>query len=67
MDSRKRTIFKAILRNLLGLFSKVLLGFLATGSAVVGGGIALANTLIGLVCYVIYERVSARIGWGRHV
>ncbi len=67
VDSSKRTLVKAVLWNLLGLGSMVLVGFLATGSMVQGGGIALANTGVGLVCYVFYERAWARINWGRHV
>lgn len=67
VDSSKRTLVKAVLWNLLGLGSMVLVGFLATGSIALGGGIALANAGIGLVCYVIYERVWAGITWGRHV
>ncbi len=67
MDSGKRTILKAIVWNLLGLATMALVGFLATGSVAQGGGIALANTLVGLVCYVVYERLWSRITWGRHV
>lgn len=67
VDSSKRTLVKAVLWNLLGLGSMVLVGFLATGSLALGGGMALANTGVGLVCYVIYERLWAKIDWGRHV
>jgi uncharacterized membrane protein len=67
MDSGKRTVLKAVLWQGLGLGSMALVGFLATGSAALGGGIALANAVIGLVCYVVYERAWARIRWGRHV
>ncbi|MCV2871400.1 DUF2061 domain-containing protein [Defluviimonas sp. WL0050] len=65
MDTRKRTFLKAILWNLLGLASMALVGFLMTGSAALGGGMAVANTLIGLTCYIVYERVWSRISWGR--
>ena len=65
MESGKRTILKAVLWNVLGLFSMALVGYLATGSAVLGGGLALTNTLIGFITYVLYERLWARIGWGR--
>lgn len=67
MDSSQRTLVKAVVWNLLGLGSMVLVGFLATGSIALGSGIALANTGVGLVCYVFYERVWARITWGRNV
>lgn len=67
METGKRTILKAILWNVLGLFSMALVGFLATGSVVKGGGIALVNTVIGFVSYVFYERIWTRVRWGRHV
>ncbi len=67
METGKRTILKAILWNMLGLLSMAGVGYAATGSAALGGGLALANTVIGFVCYVLYERVWARIHWGRHV
>ena len=67
MDSNKRTFIKAILWNLLGLSMMFLVGFVATGSLAVGGGMALINTAIGLVSYVVYERCWARISWGRNV
>lgn len=65
MDTRKRTFLKAILWNLLGLAMMALVGFVMTGSMALGGGMAIANTLIGLTCYIIYERVWSRISWGR--
>ena len=65
MDSHKRTILKAILWNLLGLATMTAVGLTMTGSAALGGTMAVANTAVGLTCYVIYERVWARIGWGR--
>jgi uncharacterized membrane protein len=67
MDSGKRTLLKAILWQALGLVSMALVGLWVTGSAMAGGVIAVANTVIGFVCYVVYERVWARIRWGRHV
>lgn len=67
MDSGKRTVLKAILWNAIGLGSMMLVGYLATGSVALGGSIALANTGVGLVCYVLYERLWAGISWGRHV
>ena len=65
MDSGKRTILRAILWNVLGLATMCAVGVAATGSLSVGGGIAVANTAVGSVCYVIYERIWARVGWGR--
>lgn len=66
MDSQKRTLLKALLWQLMGLAVMTLVGVLMTGSATVGGSIAVVNTGLGLITYVIYERVWARIQWGRH-
>ncbi len=49
----------------MGLAMMALVGWLATGSVATGGVMALVNTLIGLVMYVLYERVWASISWGR--
>ncbi len=43
-----------------------LVGLIATGSAAIGGVVAVVNTAIGLALYVIYERIWAGIAWGRH-
>lgn len=67
METRKRSIVKAAIWSLIGLAVMVIVGWLATGSVVVGGTVALINTGIGLVMYVLYERVWAAIRWGRHV
>lgn len=56
---------KAVLWNVVGLATMTIVGLVLTGSAAVGGVMALINTGIGLICYVIYERVWANVGWGR--
>lgn len=50
----------------MGLAVMTLVGLIATGSAAVGGALAMINTAIGLTLYVIYERIWAGISWGRH-
>ena len=65
METKKRTLVKAVLWNLLGLATMSLVGLLMTGSVAVGGTIAVINTAIGLSCYFAYERVWARVHWGR--
>ncbi len=50
----------------MGLATMTLVGLIATGSAAVGGALALVNTAIGLTLYVIYERIWAGISWGRN-
>mgnify|MGYP000066935254 CR=1 FL=1 len=65
METRRRTLIKALLWQLLGLVMMIIVGWVLTGSIATGSGIALINTLIGFISYVLYERVWARIGWGR--
>lgn len=65
MDARIRSLVKALIWNAIGFTSMALVGFLTTGSARLGGSMALINTVLGFGCYVIYERVWAGISWGR--
>lgn len=65
METRRRSFAKAIIWNIIGLTVMVFVGFIATGSYSLGGQIALANSALGLVSYLIYERVWARVKWGR--
>jgi uncharacterized membrane protein len=65
METRRRTLVKAIVWNLMGLCVMSLVGLAMTGSAAIGGAMAVVNTVIGLSMYVAYERVWSRIGWGR--
>ena len=65
METPKRSIVKAVIWNVIGLLSMAMVGLWATGSLAMGGKMAAINTAIGLSCYVIYERVWARVSWGR--
>ncbi len=67
MEMRRRSLVKGVLWNLLGLGMMTLVGIAATGSASLGGTLALINTAVGLVTYFLYERVWAGIRWGTHV
>ncbi len=67
MDTGKRTILKTFLWQCLGLVTMGLVGFAFTGSLTTGGILALANTAVGIVTYITYERIWSRINWGRHV
>ena len=66
METRRRSVVKAIIWNAMGLAVMTVVGLIATGSAAIGGALAVVNTAIGLTLYVIYERVWAGISWGRH-
>ncbi|MDU8927136.1 DUF2061 domain-containing protein [Alisedimentitalea sp. MJ-SS2] len=67
MDSPRRSIVKALCWNLLGFVSMSLVGLAMTGSMAIGGAMAVINTALGFTLYLFYERLWARIGWGRHV
>ncbi|MCF3972544.1 DUF2061 domain-containing protein [Paracoccus salsus] len=67
METRARSLTKAVLWQLLGLVVMTLVGLALTGSARLGGGLALVNAGLGLVLYLGYERLWQRIGWGRIV
>ena len=66
METRRRTLVKAVLWNIMGLIVMSLVGYAATGSLAFGGKLAVVNTLIGLCTYLIYERIWTKISWGRH-
>lgn len=65
METRRRSVVKAIIWNVIGFSVMTVVGFLATGSASIGGVMALVNTGLGFVTYLIYERIWAGIAWGR--
>ena len=65
METRQRTLVKAVLWNAIGLTVMAGVGLAMTGSAAVGGAIAAINTAIGFSAYFVYERIWARIGWRR--
>lgn len=67
METRRRSLLKALIWNAIGFVMMSLVGLIATGSMSVGGVMALINTTIGLTLYIIYERVWSGIRWGRHV
>lgn len=67
MDTKARTLTKALIWNAIGLAVMAGVGFVATGSFAVGGVMAVVNAALGLSMYVIYERVWARVRWGRNV
>ncbi|MNL14838.1 hypothetical protein D3C87_1357980 [compost metagenome] len=65
MESPARSIVKAITWQLLGLVTMTALAWLATGSLAAAGGLAISGALSGFVCFVLHERLWARISWGR--
>ncbi|WP_135501440.1 DUF2061 domain-containing protein [Roseovarius aestuariivivens] len=65
METARRSLVKAGIWNGIGLCMMALVGLVMTGSAALGGQMALFNTVLGFLCYLLYERIWARIGWGR--
>lgn len=65
IDSKRRSLVKALLWQALGLASMILVGLYFTGSIKTGGTMALVNAGLGLVVYLIYERFWQSVGWGR--
>lgn len=65
MESRKRSLVKALIWNIIGLSVMTLVGLAMTGSVGLGGTMALINAALGFATYLLYERVWANIGWGR--
>jgi uncharacterized membrane protein len=67
METRARTLVKSIVWTLVGLVSMILVGLAFTGSVAIGGAMAVVNAVLGFACYLLYERIWARISWGRDV
>jgi uncharacterized membrane protein len=65
METGKRTLVKTVIWQIVGLVTMSLVGFAITGSLVSGGALALANTSVGIVTYITYERIWSKINWGR--
>ncbi|MBR9765667.1 MAG: DUF2061 domain-containing protein [Rhodobacteraceae bacterium] len=65
METTTRSLLKGLLWTLIGLVTMSLVGLAFTGSVTTGGLMALINATLGLVSYVLYERLWARISWGR--
>ncbi|HZD25927.1 MAG TPA: DUF2061 domain-containing protein [Alphaproteobacteria bacterium] len=65
LESRKRTLAKAVTWQCLGLLVTTALGWYFTGSAAAGGQFALVSSGLALVTYVMHERLWQAIRWGR--
>jgi uncharacterized membrane protein len=64
METRLRSVVKALSWQVIGLFSMTAVGYAITGSARAGGAMALASGAIGLVAFIFHERLWARVRWG---
>jgi len=64
MDSKLRTITKAITWQVLGLLTTSALAWLHTGSITTALSFALTTAASGLAFFVLHERLWARVRWG---
>ena len=65
METRRRTLVKALGWQVIGLSVMALVGAILTGSVALGGTLAVVNTALGFLTYVTYERLWSGIAWGR--
>jgi uncharacterized membrane protein len=65
METNRRTLAKALSWQLMGLVTMTTLGTIVTGSAGIGGALALTSAVLGTICYVAHEKLWARVPWGR--
>jgi len=65
METTRRTAVKAVTWQAMGLVAMSVLGFLYTGSWQSAGEFALGSAALGLVNFMIHEKLWARIAWGR--
>ena len=64
METRRRSILKAVSWQVLGLFVTALLSWILTGLVLESVGLAFATGLSGLVMYFLHERCWQQVRWG---
>ena len=65
MESRTRTVAKAITWQLLGLCTMSLLAWFQTGSVTGAFSFAFSAALVGFVMFFVHERIWGFVSWGR--
>ncbi|MEP2784544.1 MAG: DUF2061 domain-containing protein [Pseudoruegeria sp.] len=65
METRLRSLVKAIIWQVLGLIVMFAVAYLITGSVETGGAFALINSATGFLTYILYERIWSKVQWGR--
>lgn len=64
MESKRRTLAKAVTWQALGLATTGALAWLHTGSMLSALTFALSTAGMGLAFFIVHERVWARVRWG---
>ena len=65
MDTKRRTLVKAFVWQIMGLVTMSLIGWIVTGSVAQSSSIAVIGTICSFVTYIFHERVWSRVRWGR--
>jgi uncharacterized membrane protein len=65
MESRIRTLLKALTWQVLGLLTMTAIGLVHTGSITAGMSLAASSMVVGFVCFLIHERIWNAVRWGR--
>ena len=65
LETKRRTLVKAAVWQLLGFATMTLTGWIVTGSAAQGGAIAVTGAICGFVVYFLHERVWSQVRWGQ--
>ena len=65
MEQQKRTWAKACTWQILGLFVMTTVNYLFLGNLQQSMGLSLLLAILGLITYVIHERLWSRVIWGR--
>ena len=64
MESKKRSLAKAVSWQMIGLLTMSILGEMFTGSFFAGSELAISSCALGFVIYILHERVWAGVRWG---
>lgn len=64
-ETPTRSIVKAVTWQLMGLVTMTLIALAITGDLTASSGLAIVSALTGFVCFILHERVWARVKWGR--
>ena len=64
MDTKRRLLVKAVTWQASGFVVMMTIGWLITGSASAGGGIAIAGTIAGFCAYFLHELLWSKVTWG---
>ena len=64
MDSKLRTIAKAVTWQVIGLAVTGALAWFHTGSVITALSFAFSTATSGLAFFFVHERVWARVSWG---